>query len=132
MRASRRRALRVLAAISAVCVFADPVTSALHLLEHSHRHAWCEAHQHVIHVDPDGEAVGSPEDGTALWDHASHHEHEHDECEALKVLRAELPRLVKLLSVETNDRQQLARAKPSRRTQDLLAIAPKQGPPRRG
>ena len=84
---------RVLAGLTAIALLADPVLTVVHLLEHEHQHSWCEAHQHFVHLDPEGEPVGSPEvSEDAVWDASGHWSHHHEECAALTALRLETSR----------------------------------------
>lgn len=130
MRWSRQKA-PLLAGAFALLLCADPVTSVFHLLTHSHRHAWCEAHQHIVHVDPDGVAVGSSEDESnlALWGSTGPRSYEPDECGVLKVLRGKLAGPVRVSATEVAEKAVRPCIQRSCRSEDILDRAPKHGPP---
>lgn len=116
--------------MTALSICADPVLTTVHLLEHSSHHAWCEVHQHVIHVDPEAELVGSPSVSVeSVWDTSEFGEEEYDECAALTALRAELARAPRL-TLQTPESDELLPL-PALRFEDgdVLSRAPKQGPP---
>jgi hypothetical protein len=130
MRGWQQLGLRALAGISALLLCAEPLARVVHLHDEADRHAWCEAHGHLVHLDGEEQVVGSEEvSETSLWAAGSKKAHGHHECPAVTALRARLAETVRLAALEPRSVEPALRATGPDARDDVLALAPKHGPP---
>ncbi len=129
MKYSRQKA-PLLAGIIALLLCVDPVASVFHLLTQTHRHAWCEAHQHIVHVDPHGEPVGaSDETDAAIWDATGPTSFDAEECGVLKAMRGKLAGPISSSTIAAGEKTVCPSIERFCRSADVLSKAPKHGPP---